>query len=179
MCEPTTIALVATGASTLLKMKGDSDQASYTAGVARNNATMAEYAAADATRRGELEAQRVQRQTSQVVGSQRAGFAAKGLDISDGTPGDIIDQTNFFGKADAATARYNGKVEAWGKQNQANGFRSQASAAEYNGNMAVAGDLISGAGAVADKWYQYGGTGRGGSAGGYDPRAGVRGQRGY
>lgn len=155
MCEPTTIALVAMTASTAMKMKADSDQASYTASVARNNATMADYAATDAQRRGELEAQRVQRQTSSLVGTQRAGYAAKGLDITEGTPGDVIDQTNFFGKADAETARYNGKLDAWGKQVQGQNFRSQASAAEYNGNMAMAGDFLSGAGSVADKWYQY------------------------
>jgi len=155
MCEPMTAMMALTAASTVMKMKADTDQASYNAQVARNNAVIAGYAADDAQRRGDLEANRVQRQTSQMVGSQRAGFAAKGLDISDGTPGDIIDQTNFFGKIDSDTARYNGRLEAYGKRVQAQNFNSSAGAAEYNGKMAATGDLLSGASSVAGNWYQY------------------------
>lgn len=155
MCTPE-VAIASTVFSTAFQMKAASDQADYTSQVARNNATMAEYAAQDAQRRGELEAQRVQRQTSQLVGAQRAGYAARGLDITDGTPGDVIDQTNFFGSADAATARYNAKLDAYGKRVQAQNYRGQADAAQYNGGMAMAGSFLSGAGAVSDKWYQYG-----------------------
>ena len=156
MCEPMTAMMVLTAASTAMKMKADGDQAGYAAGVARNNATMADYAATDAQRRGDLEAQPGLRQTAQRVGAPRAGYAAKGRDLADGTPGEVIEQTNFFGKADSATARYNGALDAYGKKVQGQNFRSQADAAEYNGRTAVAGDLLSGASAVAGHWAQYG-----------------------
>lgn len=158
MCEPTTIAIAATMASTAMQMKAASDQADYTSQVNRNNAKTAEYAAVDAQRRGELEAQAVQRRTSQMVGQQRAGYAAKGLDITEGTPGDVIDQTNFFGQADAKTARYNASLDAYGKRVQSQNFSSAANAAQVNGQNAMAGSLLSGAASVSDKWYAYGGT---------------------
>lgn len=177
MCAPlAVVALAASAASTAMSMKAASDQADYSSQVARNNAKTSEYAAADAQRRGDLDAQAAQRRVSQMVGAQRAGYAAKGLDITEGTPGDVIDQTNFFGKADAETARYNGRLDAYGKQVQAQNFNSAASAASYNGRQAVAGDLLSGASSVASSWYAYGGDSGGAAA---DPRAAVRGQRGY
>lgn len=170
MCGIAEAGLALSAFSTVQKMQADSDQANYTAGVARNNAqiarnnaTAAEYAATDAQRRGDLEAQRVARQTSQMIGSQRASYAAKGVDISDGTPADIIDQANFFGNVDSATARYNGKMDAYGKRvnaqnfnSQASGYDSAASAADYNGRQAATGDLLSGAGSVSAGWYSYG-----------------------
>lgn len=174
MCSPIAAVMALTAVSTVQRMQTDQGQADYTSQVNRNNAKTAEYAAADAARRGELDAQRVQRNTSQMVGAQRAGYAAKGLDVSEGTPGDVIDQTNFFGQADANTARYNAKLDAYGKTVQAQNFNSAAGAASYNGSQAVTGDLLSGASSVANSWYMYGGGG-----GGSDPRAGVRGQRGY
>jgi hypothetical protein len=142
-------------ASKLAESSAQQDQANYEAAVARNNQQIATNNAADATRRAELEAQRVSRNAASTVGSQRAAFAAKGLDISDGTPGDIIDQTNFFGKVDTETARYNGKVEAWNKLSQASNYGAQAKASSAKADGLGTSGLLSGAGAVSDKWYQY------------------------
>lgn len=144
-------------ASKLAESQAQQDQANYEAGVAKNNQTIAIANAADATRRAELEASRVSRNASSLAGTQRAAFAAKGLDISDGTPGDIIDQTNFFGKVDADTARYNGKVESWQKMSQASNFGAQSKAATAKADGLSTSGLLSSAGAVSDKWYQYSG----------------------
>jgi hypothetical protein len=151
MCAWIPIALSVVSA--LQQSQTAQDQAKYTSDVNRNNAKMAEYAATDATRRGEINAQAVQRQTSQMAGNQRASYAAKGLDVAEGTTGDVIDQTNFFGQADANTARYNGKLDGWSKGVQAQNFNSAAKAATYNGQQASTGALLSGASAVAGSWY--------------------------
>lgn len=139
----------------IMKGQAEQDQLKVQAQVAENNKTIATANAADATRRAELEAQRVQRNASSMAGSQRAAFAAKGLDVSDGTTGDIIDQTNFFGQIDANTARYNGKVESWRSLQQASNYGTQASASRSTADSLSAGSMLSGAGAVADKWYSY------------------------
>lgn len=159
MCvDPGTAMMVGAAVQGLSALQqGQAKQAQYEteAAVARNNQTIANNAADDALRRGELEAQRVQRQGMQLVGTQRAGYAAKGLDITEGTPGDVIDQTNFFAQADSATARYNGRVEAWQKRSQANNFGAQASAASTRAGSAVTSSLLSAAGSVAPAWYGY------------------------
>lgn len=139
-------------ASMMLSAKAASDQGEATNKIARNNATMAEYAAKDSQVRGEEDAQAVQRRAASLKSSQRVGMAAHGLDIGYGTAADLQDQTDFFSQSDAATARTNAGREAWRGNSQAQDFRSQGSAAQHNGNMQAAGSMLSGASMVADKW---------------------------
>lgn len=133
-------------------------QARTNKAIAKNNQEVANFAADDAQRRGETKAMESQRKARQVASAQRAAYAARGLDMSVGTPADVIEQTDFFGQADAATARDNAAKEAWGLKMQGRGFGIQASAA--NGNEAFATSLLGSAGAVSDKWYTRTGGGK-------------------
>lgn len=120
---------------------------------AENNAKMAEYAAQDAITRGEEDAIAAQRRAAALRSTQRTALAANGLDLSYGTAADLQDQVDFFGQADAATARTNASREAWrlraGGQQEAAAGR----AARSNANLQAAGTLLSTAGTVANKWY--------------------------
>jgi hypothetical protein len=100
MCEAT---LIMMAASTVLSAGAQYQQGQVAKQVGRNNQIMAEYAAQDALRRGEEDAQKVRQQADQLKGRQRALMAAKGLDLTEGTPADILDQTDFFGQTDIAT----------------------------------------------------------------------------
>lgn len=143
-------------------------QAQTNQAIARNNQQIAEAQAQDAQRRGEIEAQQAQRRARQVAGQQRATMSARGLDIGEGTPGELIDQTEFFGMQDAQTARFNAAKEAWGARMQGRGYGIQASANDPS--AAFTGSLLSSAGSVASKWGGGGGFGGGpvnsGEAGG-------------
>lgn len=121
--------------------------------VARNNATMAEYAAQDAQKRGEEEAIAAQRRAAALKSSQRVALAANGLDLSYGTAADLQDQTDFFGQADAATARTNASRDAWRMRAGGQQELAQGRAARSNANLQAAGTLLSTAGSVAGKWY--------------------------
>lgn len=134
------------------------DQANYNAAVAENNAKIAEYQAQDAQQRGELEAQRVQREAAQVRGAQRATLAARGLSLGEGTPLSLLEQTEYFGAVDVATARTNAAKEAWANRMQKTNFETEAmsqraTASSINPLMAGASTLLSSSGKVADKWY--------------------------
>lgn len=118
---------------------------------AQANAATAEQNAQDATARGDKDAAAVRRQSQQAVGSQRAIYSARGLDISEGTPGDVIDQTDFFGQSDAATTRTNARKEAFAYRSQQAGF--QAEATSQNPWLSGGGALLAGAGTVANRWY--------------------------
>lgn len=128
--------------------------------VAQANANTAEQNAQDAIRRGDKDAASVRRQSQQVVGAQRAALSARGLDVSEGTPADLIDQTDFFGQSDAATTRTNARREAFAYRSQQAGF--QAESASASPWLSGGGALLGGAGSVADKWYRYSGKGVGG-----------------
>jgi hypothetical protein len=155
MCEPTTIALIATAAAGTVSAVSSYQQGQVQKQVARNNATMAEYAAQDAERRGELEAQAVQRKASQLKGTQRAMMAARGLDLGVGTPAEILDQTDFFGETDVATTRYNASREAWSNRAQGQDMMQQGKWAARNANMQAFSTLLGTAGSVSGKWNTY------------------------
>lgn len=145
--------MIASIGSTLLGAKSAADQAATSKQVAKNNAALSEYAARDAERRGEEAAQEALRKGAAVKSAQRVTMAAHGLDLSYGTAADLQEQTDFFAGQDATTARENASKEAWSRRQQGANFKAEASS--YNPFMAGATGLLSGAGAVADKWYAY------------------------
>lgn len=169
MCEPVTIATIgsmvasgaagASAASALAVGAGVmSAGAMYQQGqaakqMANYNATMSEYAAQDAQRRGEEEAIAVQRKAAGLKGAQRAAMAAKGLDLGVGTQADILDQTDFFAESDVNTTRFNAAREAWGMRARKDLQRYEGRMAARNANMQAAGTLLGTAGKVAGKWY--------------------------
>jgi hypothetical protein len=142
-------------ASGINSFLGSQAQASAAEQVARNNQIMAGYAAADAQRRGEEDAQAVQRRAAQLRGTQRSMMAARGLDLSVGTPAELIDQTDFFGEQDAATARMNARRESWAIRadaaNQSAAASAEASRLRSSGFTSLLGSAMS----VADKWTSF------------------------
>ena len=151
----TTLASTAIGATSAIQQGKAAQQ------VARNNATMSEYAAQDAQRRGEEEASAIQRRAAALKSSQRVSLAAKGLDLSYGTAADLQDQTDFFGQSDAATARTNAGREAWSRRAGGQQALAEGQFARSNANLQATGTLLSGAGQVADKWHKYNRRGSG------------------
>lgn len=155
MCEPATIALIATAATaagTVVGAYGQYQQGQAANDAAKYNAKMAEYGAQDAQRRGEEEAAAIQRKAASLKSTQRAAQAARGLDVSYGSAADLQDETDFFGQMDAATARANAAQQAWNYRAQGTLARAEGRAAAYQGALGATGTLLSGAGKVASKW---------------------------
>lgn len=155
MCEPTTIALVAMAAGTAISAKAMYDQGQVAEQVGRNNAQMADVAAQDAQKRGEEEALAVQRKGAALKSAQRVSAAAKGLDLGYGTTADLQDQTDFFTQSDAATTRTNAAREAWSIRARGQQALAQGKADALTSQYQAAGSMLSGAGQVAGKWYEY------------------------
>lgn len=174
MCEPTTIAAVATYfgaaadtaatigtaasvASAAAAAYGTYSSAQNAKAAAKANAANADAQAKDAAKRGEKAAIDAQRRGSQIAGTQRATLAGRGLDLNEGTPNDILGQTDFFTQSDIATARNNGRREANSYLQQRANYQGQADG--VNPGLQLAGSLLGSAGSVADKWYRYKSTG--------------------
>jgi hypothetical protein len=150
-----TIAAVAIAASAAVSAKASYEQGKVAEEVGKNNATMAEYAAQDAQRRGEEQAAAVQRRGASIKSAQRVSMASKGLDLGYGTAADLQDQTDFFTQSDVATTRYNAKREAWNLRAQGTQAEAMGKVERYSANMQAAGSLLSGAGAVASRWNSF------------------------
>lgn len=155
MCEPATIAMVATAVAGTTAAVGQYQQGQAAKQMANYNVTMAEYAAQDAQRRGEEEAQTVQRKASQLQGAQRSLMASRGLDLGVGTPAEIIESTDFFAEQDVATARSNAAREAWSMRARGEQERFGGRMAARNANLQAFSTLLATAGSVSDKWNTY------------------------
>jgi hypothetical protein len=159
MCEPisasTAIMLGVAAASAGAAAYTVHQQTKTQKAIAENNANIAEAAAQDAELRGEKAAQETLQQSRQLASAQRAAFSARGVDISEGTAAEVLGQTDFFGQMDAATARNNGRKEAWNARAQKVGYQIEERAARPG--MAAGLSLLSSGSQVASRWYTAGG----------------------
>lgn len=153
MCEPTTIMLITTAVAGGIAAKGQYEQGQMAKQVGRNNEIMAEYAAQDALKRGEEDAQAARRKGDQVLGAQRAAQAASGLDLGVGTAAELQDQTSFFSQVDQRTLRGNAAREAWAARAGGAQARAQGNASASQANLSATGTLLGSASQVASKWY--------------------------
>lgn len=147
------VSLGLSAAGTALTATSAYSQAKTGQAVAEANAKNADIQAADALRRGEKDAQEVQRRAAAFKSSQRVALAKNGLDLTYGTAADLQDQTDFFAQADADTVRSNARREAYARQSQSANFTAEAMASRPW--LAGGSTLLAGAGQVASKWYDY------------------------
>jgi hypothetical protein len=130
----------------------------YQAAVNRNNAQVAEWQAQDALSRGAKSEQAQRLKVAQLKSAQRAGFAARGVALDEGSPLAILQDSDYMGELDALTIRDNAAKEAWGLRNQGANYSSDASMLSARANAesptgAAFSTLLTGAGAVASSWY--------------------------
>ena len=135
----------------------------YQAKVQQENAKIAEQNAAMERQQG-IEEARLQRiKSAQAIGSQKTAMAANGVDVTQGTALDVIEDTAAMGELDALQTRYNYERKALAYESQASNYQNQSNLdiiagknAYSAGKMnALASGLegISKAGSVATKWF--------------------------
>jgi hypothetical protein len=140
------------------KAKGEKAAYNYQAQIAENNRQMATWQAEDAITRGQTAAARLQLKTAQLKGTQRASLAARGLDLGEGSPLNILTDTDFMGAIDANTLTDNAAKEAWAFRQQASNYGSNAELLRMRADnvsplMDAGTTLLTGAGKVASTWY--------------------------
>ncbi len=172
MCEPATLAaisiatgVIGTGVSAYgmhQRGKAQSEAMAYQADINRRNSIIAQQNA-NMERQAGLEEQRRQRlKTAQIIGQQKAGMAASGLMLNDGTPLDVMSDSAEMGELDALMLGYNSEKRARGYLTQSSSLGSQSMLNSMSGQNAMTAGLISaggsalgGIGKVADSWYKY------------------------
>lgn len=90
------------------------------------NAAQADRAAEESILKGERQVDDIRRKTKQIIGDQRAAFAAQGIDINDGSAADVQEDTQYWGVMDEMTTRNNAFLESYGYKVQALNLRTQA-----------------------------------------------------
>lgn len=137
-------------------------QARYQQQVAENNATIAENNAKAIAASGRAEEQRQRIANAQKQGEARANMGGSGLELGSGTLLDLQADQVLVGEYDALTVRDEYVTRSNNALQQAANFSSDATLfgrsaknASSNAAWGTAGTLLSGAGKVAGKWYDY------------------------
>lgn len=160
---------VVSGISSYQQGKQQQAMYNYQAEVEKQNAKIAQDNAALERQQG-IEESRLQRmKTAKTIGAQQAAMAANGIDVTQGTPLDIIQDTATIGELDALQTRYNYESKAINYEQQAANFQNQSNLDIIAGkNAASAGRInslayglngLSKAGDVATKWFGFGSLG--------------------
>ena len=145
------IASAAISAAGAIKMsQAQATAARYNAQVNEQNAQIAEAQGAAAAEAQSREAQR-------RIGAAVAQYGAAGVDLSTGSPADVLAESVRNATLDNLTLKYNYKLRALGFRNQANLDYMSADASRQAGYFSAAGALVGGAAKV------YGGYGGGSS----------------
>ncbi len=147
------------------KKQGEAQQAmyNYQAKVAQENSQIAKTNAAMERQQG-IEESRLQRiKVLQAIGSQQTAMAANGVDITQGTALDVIEDTAAMGELDSLQTRYNYERKALAYEQEANNYTHQANLdiiagqnAYKAGNINAMATGLSGlarTGEVASKWF--------------------------
>lgn len=130
------------------------------ANLADINARMSESSAQQTLLTGQRDEQKSRIATANLKGTQRAGMAANGIDLGEGSAAQVLTSTDVMGEVDADTIAANAVRSAWGYRtqgvNQSNqALMSRASAGAINPGQSALTSLLGSAGTVAGNWYQY------------------------
>ena len=170
--DPATISIVGVAAAVvgagvsavgaIQQANASSASASYNAEVAANNQKAADASAQQALQEGQVEQQQKAYQEDVLVGQQKAGLAANGIDVGSGSAVDLLSDTKAAGELDQLTLLNNAARTSAGFTNQGINYGNQANINEAasqasltGGELGATADIIKGSGAVASTWYNY------------------------
>lgn len=135
--------------------EGQKDMAQYQQQVSEQNASLDEFRAQQAATIGSVQEEQHRAKVRQLAGSQRADFAARGIDLQSGVVQDMVDETYTMGETDALTIRFNAMNEAWGYRTQAVNSRNDAKMARFGGKQARRNTYLTTAANLGSQGYSY------------------------
>jgi len=110
----------------------------YQADIADTNARLAESQAQSALTAGQRREQNVRLRTAQLKSTQRVRMAANGIDLSQGTPLQILTSTDLMGEADANAVALDALNAAWGYRTQSVNYSNQGLTTRARGSAFTA-----------------------------------------
>lgn len=129
----------------------------YQARIADSNARLAELGAQAALLQGQHQEMQSRLDTANLKSRQRAGFAASGVDLGEGSTVRTLTSTDLLGRVDADTIHANAVRAAFGYRTQSLNYSNDAAMrrAGPGGVQAAATSLLGSTGQVAASWYQF------------------------
>lgn len=149
MCEIGTLMAISTAVSvggSIIQGIAQNNAAQANATMLRNQAAFEEQQARDTMARGEEDIREIQKQGSAVQGSAKAGFSANGIDLSFGSPLDLMLSNARNIEQDVMRTAENAKREADGISFGASQTRGRANVQIAEGRNAVSAAVVGGVG---------------------------------
>lgn len=132
------------GAGTGLDLYGQYQAKKANEAINGYNAKVLDLQAVDAIKRGEESVGNVLTAARGLNGTQRAAFAAQGIDLSSDTVNQVANDTQEQAARDVRTARTNAAREAWGLRTQAQSLRTNSKYANRTADFRMAGSALTG-----------------------------------
>lgn len=148
MCSALGVGVGMMGVSTLMKGMAAKQQGEAAKRSENMTADEAERAASDAVERGRLKDLQVAMRGSRVVAAQRVAVSGGGADVNVGAPQAVGESTEAVNEVDRRTVTYNATMEAYGLRSQARAHRQRGENAAAEGEAAMWGTFLSGAGQI-------------------------------
>jgi len=145
----TSIAIGALIAGTATKAKAQHSAGKEAQRVAEANAAQAEEQRVDAFRRGATEESAYRRDVRRLMGTQRAGYAGQGVDVTSGTAAALRGQTEELMQSDIGRLRRNAEREALGYAKEADEYRQQGRYARSAARWGLAATILGGSAETA------------------------------
>jgi len=172
MCEPTTIALVAslalTAAAGYVAYDSSKKAQKYNEQVQDQKIKVSNAQALDAERLGQIERQERRQQTRMQLATQQVGFGAQNVETT-GTALDILGDTAIFGEIDENRITANAERKAFGYKYEAWGAEADKRLGAFKGKNDRTGILLTTASSLV------GGVAGGFSSGAFGGGAGASG----
>ncbi|MEM6898462.1 MAG: hypothetical protein AAF583_01645 [Pseudomonadota bacterium] len=137
-----------TAASTIIGGKASARAAEYNAQVQQNNAIIARQKADQERRKGDVDVVRKQREVAQIVGDQKVAFGAGGIELSTGSPLELLVSTVEQGALDAEIIRFNAETRERDLRFEADNLDSQSELTRASGRSARTGSIFGGLGTL-------------------------------
>lgn len=144
--------LVVAAASTAYSVSSQRKAAGYQAEVETQNKQQGLLAAADAINRGDIEEANARTRTRLLIGQQRAGYAAAGVELGSGSPLSTTADTAMLGELDALTIKNNAQREAWGYSSQSAEFANKAAMTKIAAKNNTGSTLLTGGSQVLEQY---------------------------
>ena len=132
-------------ASTAMSVAGAVKQGQAASQAADYNAQLATQNAGIAAAQGEAAAQAQSRDSQRRIGATMAAYGASGVQMSDGSPSDVLADSARSAALDNLTTRYNYQLKGLGYQDQANLDASQSKNDSASGYLSALGAAAGGA----------------------------------
>lgn len=134
--------LILGAAAGVQQAKAQTAAAEATEQQSKENAKAANAQAQNTVLAAQVEEDRRRQQTRAMLGKQRAALAANNVDMSIGTPMELLGDTAAIGEQDALTIRANAARQAWGYKVDANNSLNEGRVAMAAGKNAATGTYL-------------------------------------